>query len=102
MTKWKSDFEKWDLRYSGYPGITAIRFVGLLPWCGIVARPEAFIFSYSDLVWDFLELGMWSLAVEYRLSDRKVLDWIHAKVGDKNSCILGGLFTIEVEMGMTN
>ena len=27
---------------------------------------------------------------------------MHAKVGDRNSSILGGLFTIEVGMGMTD
>ena len=41
---------------------------------------------------DFLSTG----------SARKVMGQIHAKVGDRNSCILGGLFTIEVEMGMTD
>ena len=30
------------------------------------------------------------------------MDRIHAKVGDKDSCILEGLFTIEVEMRMTD
>ena len=37
--------------------------------------------------------------VKYKLNERKVLNWIHAKVGGRNSCIMGGLFTIEVEMG---
>ena len=37
--------------------------------------------------------------VEYRLGERKILNRIHAKVGDRNSCTLGGLFTIKVEMG---
>ena len=43
--------------------------------------------------------------VEYRLGERilrKVLDQIHAKMGDRISCILGGLITIEVEMRMTD
>ena len=31
---------------------------------------------------------------------RKVLDWIHARVGDRNLCIMGGLFTIEIEIGI--
>ena len=39
--------------------------------------------------------------VEYRLSERKVLDRIHEKVGDMNSYIMGGFFTIEVEIRMT-
>ena len=35
--------------------------------------------------------------IEYKLNERKVLDRIHAKVGDRNLCILGGLFTIEID-----
>ena len=35
--------------------------------------------------------------VEYRLGERKVLDRIHAKVGDRNLYILGGLITIEID-----
>ena len=31
---------------------------------------------------------------------RKFLDRIHAKMGNRNLCILGGLFTIELKMGM--
>ena len=42
------------------------------------------------------------MVVEYRLGERKVLDQIHAKMKDKISCILGGLFTIEVDMRMTD
>ena len=35
--------------------------------------------------------------VEYRLGERKVMNQIHAKVGDRNLCILGGLITIEID-----
>ena len=35
--------------------------------------------------------------VEHKLGKRKLLDRIHAKVEDKNLCILGGLFTIEID-----
>ena len=35
--------------------------------------------------------------VKYRLGEKKVLNRIHAKVGDKNLCILGGLITIEID-----
>ena len=35
--------------------------------------------------------------VEYRLDEKKVLDRIHAKVRDRNLCLLGGLFTIEID-----
>ena len=40
--------------------------------------------------------------IEYRLGEKKDLDRIHAKVGDRNSYILERLFTIEVEMRMTD
>ena len=35
--------------------------------------------------------------IDYRLDERKVLDQIHAKVGDRNLCILGGLFAIKID-----
>ena len=35
--------------------------------------------------------------IEYRLGERTVLKQIHAKVGDRNLYILGGLFTIEID-----
>ena len=31
---------------------------------------------------------------------RIVLGWIHARVGDRNLCILGRLFTIQMEIGI--
>ena len=31
---------------------------------------------------------------------RIVLSWIHVRVGDMNLCILGRLFTIEMEIGI--
>ena len=40
------------------------------------------------------------LLVEYGLDEKKILDQIYARVGDRNLCILGGLFTIEMEMGI--
>ena len=35
--------------------------------------------------------------VEYKLDEKKKEDRIHAKVGDRLLCILGGLFTIEID-----
>ena len=35
--------------------------------------------------------------IEYRLGERKVLNRIHAKVGDRNLWILEGLLTIEID-----
>ena len=45
-------------------------------------------------------IGLLSTDSERENFLRKVLDWIHVRVGDKNLCILGGLFTIEIEMGI--
>ena len=83
--------------------IIAVRFVDPSPWCEIVARHESLIIRYSDLTLDFSwtrDVVAWFIM--YKLGERKLLDWIHAKVGDKNSCILGGLFTIKIEMEMTD
>ena len=103
MTKWKYDFaKKWDLWRSKHPRIIALRFVGPSLWCEIVAGYEALIIRYSDLARDLSwNRNVIAWFVEYRLSVRKILNQIHAKVGDKNSCILGGLFTIKVKMEIT-
>ena len=100
VTKQKCDFEKRDLQCIKHPRVSVVKFVGPTPWDGIVARHEVFITCQSDLVLDFLIWDSNRSLVEYRLGKRIFLNWIHAKVGDRNLCILQGLFTIEVEMGM--
>ena len=37
-----------------------------------------------------------------REKDLYILDWIYTKVGNRNLCILIGLFTTELEMGMVD
>ena len=100
ITKWKSDFEKHDLQRSELQRMTAVKIVGPSPWCGIVARHEALIISFSDLELDL----SWYENVTVCLSDtdpvRNVLNRIRAKVGDMNLYIMGGLFTIELEIRM--
>ena len=64
---------------------------------------QAFDLEYSLQWFDtrlFLACKCDRLSIEYRLGKKKILDRIHARVGDRNLCILGGLFTIEIEMGI--
>ena len=86
--------------------MTTVQFFGPSPWCGIVAMLEALVSSYNDLVLDSSWTGdvvTWLLNIDLvRDKDLYILDRIHKKVGDRNLCILGGLFTIELEIGMTN
>ena len=90
-------FQKLDLQHSAHIKMIAVQFVGPSPWCGIVARPKVFINRCSGLMLDSSWPGdMVTWLVEYRLSKKKLLDQIHAKLGDRHLCILGGLSTIEI------
>ena len=100
LTKWKCDFKKWDLQHIKHPRVIMVRFIGPLPWYGIVTRHEALDVRYSDSTLSFSMWDINSWFVKYIFNERKILNRIHAKVGDKNSYILRRIFTIEVEMGM--
>ena len=96
MKRW---FRKVRLTSSAHLRMIVVQFVGSSPWGGIVPRLEALVFCCNDLTVDSSWTEMWSLDLlnTYSVRDRNlyILDWIHAKGGDKNLCILGGLSTID-------
>ena len=72
-----------------------------------MARHKALSTRYSDRALGFSQYrnvvsGLLSIDSVRGKFLRKVMDRIHAKVGDRDSCILGGLFTLKVEMRMTD
>ena len=102
ITKWKCDFKKKrDLQRSVHLRMIAVQFFGSSPWARIVARLKALVFCCSDLTLDSSWTEMWSpdLLNTDSMKDRNlcILDWIHAKVGYRNLCTLGGLSTIEID-----
>ena len=81
--------------------LTTIRLVGPSLWCGAVARHETLNTRYSVLApdcpwWGNVLIGLLNID-RWETRTCTILDWIHAKVGDRNLYILGGLFTIEID-----
>ena len=98
--KMKMWFQKARLTVQWTSRVTAIRFISPSLWYGVVARHMALSTRYSVGHWSF-NMGMWSsicwVQTWWETRTCTILDRIHAKVGDRNLCILGGLFTIEID-----